>query len=232
MPNQDELSFYTRRIGESARAFEAYCAYRDLGAARSLAGVSQKLVKSRQILSRWSARWDWVSRCAAYDADLAAKEKAAKDYALEAESKKWAEREVAMRETFWQMSELLKKKAEQILQFPLQTVERKTSTETTDDGRTIINHITIIKPSNFAQRDAAIIAKVALDMAQGLYPSGAGRKPEPGAGEAGMTVGEDIEVIRRKRWIDAAPALLALMEAKQAKLKGGEDENSAEPKAS
>ena len=135
-----------------------------------------------------------------------------------------------MRESCWQMSELLKKKAEQILQFPLQTVERKTSTETTDDGRTIINHITIIKPINFAQRDAAIIAKVALEMAQGLYPSGSGRKQEPGAGERGMLV-EDMEVIKRKRWIEAAPAILALMEAKMAKAQDGHDRNAAEPNA-
>ena len=60
---------------------------------------------------------------------------------------------------------------------------------------------------------------------------GVGRAPESGAGEGGMTLGEDIEVIRRKRWIDAAPALLALMEKKRAKAQDGQDGNSAEPKA-
>ena len=81
MSDQDNLGVYARRTGESQKAFSAYVEYRDMGTERSIEGVSQKLAKSIPLLKRWSARWDWVARAAAYDADLAAKEKAAKQYA-------------------------------------------------------------------------------------------------------------------------------------------------------
>jgi hypothetical protein len=232
MLNLDELSVYTRRTGESARAFEAYQSYRDMGAQRSLAGVGQKLGKSKAILERWSSRWEWVRRCEVYDATLAAKDKAAKEQALKDEAQRWAERQIAAGEKDWQKSEQLDKKASEILMLPVTSVERK-QTEESKDGKTFITNITVIKGVNTTPRDAAIMAKIASDLRERwLNRMGVGRTPEPQAGGGGMTVGEDIEVIRRKRWIDAAPALLALMEAKQAKLKGGEDENSAEPKAS
>ena len=171
MPNQDDVCVYTRRIGESARAFEAYCAYRDLGAARSLAAVGQKLVKSRQILSRWSARWEWVMRVQAYDQGMAEKEKAAKEEALKEEAKKWAEREIAAGEKDWQKSEQLDKKASEILMLPVTTVERK-QTEESKDGKTFVTNITVIKGVNTSPRDAAIMAKIASDLREVAQPHG------------------------------------------------------------
>ena len=91
MSDQDILGVYSRRIGESQKAFAAYVEYRDMGAKRSTEGVSRKLSKVTTFLSRWSSRWGWVGRARAYDDDLAAKEKAAKDFALKAEAEKWAE---------------------------------------------------------------------------------------------------------------------------------------------
>ena len=221
MPNRDDFSVYARKPGESARAFEAYQTYRDMGAARSLAGVGQKCNKGVSILGRWSSRWSWVERAAAYDADLAAKEKAAKQYALEKESQKWAEREIAMRETYRQLSLQVVDKIKSILQFPLTQVERK-QTQTSEDGKTIINNYTIIKPINFTQRDAGIMLKAAFEVTKGVFPPGAGTTTEPQTGEGGMMV-EDIEIIKRKRWIEAAPAILALLEEKNAELQSGQD---------
>lgn len=60
---------WERRDGESAKAYEAFCVYRDLGTQRSIRSVCQKLDKSRQLLSTWSAKYEWVSRCAAWDAE-------------------------------------------------------------------------------------------------------------------------------------------------------------------
>ena len=231
MPNQDDVCVYTRRTGESARAFEAYQAYRDTGAARSLAGVSQRLGKSTAFLSRWSARWEWVMRVQAYDQGIAEKEKAAKEQALKGEAQRWAEREIAAGEKDWQKSELLDKKVNEILMLPVTTVERKQAEES-KDGKTFITNITVIKGVNTSPRDVAIMAKIASDLRERwLNRMGVGRKPEPGAGEGSMTLGEDIEVIRRKRWIDAAPALLAMMEKKRAKAQDRQDGNSAEPNA-
>lgn len=63
--------------GEGQKAFEAFCAYRDLGPTRSLARVAQELAKSRTIVARWSAEYAWVERAAAWDdyADRQARER-------------------------------------------------------------------------------------------------------------------------------------------------------------
>ncbi len=53
--------------GESARAFEAFSHYRDLGASRSTAKVGQELGKAASLMDRWSADWSWVRRAAAWD---------------------------------------------------------------------------------------------------------------------------------------------------------------------
>ena len=225
MSDQDILGVYSRRIGESQKAFAAYCEYRDMGAERSIEAVHRKFGKSSRLLARWSSYWSWVERAAGYDADLAEKERAAKQYALEKESQKWAEREIAMRETYWQLSLQMVDKIKSILQFPLTQVERK-QTQTSEDGKTIINNYTTIKPINFSQRDAGIIAKVAFEMSKGVFPPGAGTTPEPQSGEGGMMV-EDIEIIKRKRWIEAAPAILALLEEKSAELQSGQDGTEA-----
>jgi hypothetical protein len=56
-----------RMPGESARAFEAFRHYRDLGASRSTAKVAQELGKAKTLIDRWSADWSWVRRAAAWD---------------------------------------------------------------------------------------------------------------------------------------------------------------------
>lgn len=58
---------WERRAEESAKAFEAFVAYRELGATRSLAAVGHRLGKSTALMERWSAQYDWVDRCHAFD---------------------------------------------------------------------------------------------------------------------------------------------------------------------
>lgn len=58
---------WERITGESAPAFQAFAAYRDMGADRSLAKVAQQLGKSTTLVERWSARDFWVNRVAAWD---------------------------------------------------------------------------------------------------------------------------------------------------------------------
>lgn len=67
---------WERQKGESAKAFEAFVVYRDMGASRTVSAVSEKLSKSRQLMTRWKSAWNWDERARAYDNDLEKQAKA------------------------------------------------------------------------------------------------------------------------------------------------------------
>lgn len=79
---------WERQKGESAKAFEAFRVYLDMGGTRSVSRVAQELTKSGSLLRRWSVRWSWQDRLAAWDSELSRR-------ALDAESE--ARREMAQR---------------------------------------------------------------------------------------------------------------------------------------
>lgn len=72
---------WERQKGESEQAYEAFAAYRDMGADRTIAAVVERLEKSRSLLDRWKDRWDWKERVRQYDNALEkeARAKAVKD---------------------------------------------------------------------------------------------------------------------------------------------------------
>lgn len=77
MSNKDKNALWERQPGESAKAYEAFASYRDLGSERSITKVVQELNKSRALIGRWSKDWDWVERARAWDNELARQAKAA-----------------------------------------------------------------------------------------------------------------------------------------------------------
>ena len=60
---------WERQKGESAKAYEAFSEYRDMGASRSLSKVAEKLQKSGTLIGRWSGNYEGVKRAAAWDAE-------------------------------------------------------------------------------------------------------------------------------------------------------------------
>lgn len=58
---------WERQQGETSRAYEAFCEYRDMGAGRSHAKLGQKLGKNTRTIADWSAKYEWVKRVAAWD---------------------------------------------------------------------------------------------------------------------------------------------------------------------
>lgn len=65
--SKDKEEIWERQPGESVQAFEAFRIYRDLGLKRSNHEVCKQLSKSRQLISRWKAAWNWDERVRAYD---------------------------------------------------------------------------------------------------------------------------------------------------------------------
>lgn len=65
-----ETKPWLRQRGETHKAYEAFKIYCELGSGRSQRLVAERLGKSEQICSRWSARWSWVERSRQYDNEL------------------------------------------------------------------------------------------------------------------------------------------------------------------
>lgn len=70
MPKRSDTKPWERQEGESVKAYKAFQCYLNLGETRSQRLVSEQLSKSRQLISRWSANYQWVERVAAYENDL------------------------------------------------------------------------------------------------------------------------------------------------------------------
>ena len=75
-PEPEAALPWERQKGETPQAFEAFSIYRDMGSSRSTAKVGRKLGKSKNLMDRWSSRWEWVERARAYDNDLERQERA------------------------------------------------------------------------------------------------------------------------------------------------------------
>ena len=90
---------------EGARAFEAFSVYLNLGPGRSLAAVAQKLAKSKQLLKRWSAKFDWPGRVQAQAAYLATVEREATEALARGKSAEWLKRQQEVREQEWELHE-------------------------------------------------------------------------------------------------------------------------------
>jgi len=58
---------YQKLTTETAKAYEAFSIYRDMGVRRSLEKVAQSLSKSGSIIRGWSVRHDWVNRVHEFD---------------------------------------------------------------------------------------------------------------------------------------------------------------------
>jgi len=91
MPNKREQP-WERQKGESARAFEAFLVYLQMGPERSIRAVAQKCTKSVSLIRRWSSDNNWVERCRAWDNYL---QREAKKAAV-AEIRKMNQRHISM----------------------------------------------------------------------------------------------------------------------------------------
>ena len=121
--------------GESAEAYEAAKLYFEMAANRSQEAVGQKLAKSRQLLSRWSAKWNWAERARAYDAWIVEQEELAQQAARVEKAQRWIERDEQLREDFYEVGrEIVAKARRMIAEFPERDVQRSEE----KDGKVIL----------------------------------------------------------------------------------------------
>ena len=58
---------WERQENESAKAYESFSIYRDMGVERSLAKVGQQVGKSKKMMEKWSKAHNWVARAEQWD---------------------------------------------------------------------------------------------------------------------------------------------------------------------
>ena len=115
------MELWARRPRESARAYGAFVAYRDMGPSRSIDSAFAESRKSPGGVPR-SGRWatwarenEWVARSQAYDdhIDLLRRQELAK--AVKEQAKRMAERTVVTREEEWEVGDELTRKGRDLL---------------------------------------------------------------------------------------------------------------------
>lgn len=58
---------WERQPGETSKAYEAFCVYRDMGLSRSVVKVGKDLGKAARTVEDWSRKYNWVQRTEAWD---------------------------------------------------------------------------------------------------------------------------------------------------------------------
>jgi hypothetical protein len=103
----DPVRPWERQPGESTEAFTAAWKYFQLRADRSLRDVACSVQKDPSLLGRWSGKWRWVERAAAYDQHMTRVEQEAREKECAAQATRWEQRRDALRERAWGTAETL-----------------------------------------------------------------------------------------------------------------------------
>ena len=148
---------WQRTAEETAKAYAAFCLYRDLGSGRSLRaayaaakGCQKGVKRVSGYWQRWARDHQWKSRAEAYDAHLDAVKR-------KAEAQRWRERGEALVEEQFQLAQAMLEKVRRMLAFPL---ARETVEQTDEQGNPV--DVTV-EPANWNFNSAARLAKVAVE---------------------------------------------------------------------
>jgi hypothetical protein len=93
---------FEQQAKESDKAFAAFSLYLSQGLERSLARTAAKLGRSKVLMEKWSRRWTWAERVAAYSAHMALVEREAAEAMTREKGVDWARRYQELREAEWQ----------------------------------------------------------------------------------------------------------------------------------
>lgn len=72
---------WEKKQGESSKAYETFCMYRDLGIGRQYTKTAEALKKNVSLINRWARRYEWKKRADAWDKSVMeeARERAIKE---------------------------------------------------------------------------------------------------------------------------------------------------------
>jgi hypothetical protein len=198
---KDPTQLWQRRRRESARAYAAFCKYRDLGAEiRSIdrayrVGRDQTTERAPRRWFHWSQAFDWAKRVKAWDEHLAAVNQAEKEQAAKREAQEWAERRRQLRERKWRMSGTFLDRAESVLRLPL--------VRTRMDGGT-----TIVEPVGVRLADSARLGEIAARLGDEAI---ADARLE--AAQTGATAPRIVNCVFRPPWLGQSETETAPPEA-------------------
>jgi hypothetical protein len=179
------MRLYDRETDESAKAFEAWTVYRDLGVERSLQKASEMYYGHGANVGqfeRWSKRYGWVERVRAFDVEREMIRRSAIEDHLKAQAEDHAAREARIQERILEIREQAAEQSLKILQYPLteQYILRED-----EEG----NKVTyVLRPSRWSKATAVQLAHLASNL-----HTGAGSPIEDEEGEydlSALTEGE------------------------------------------
>ena len=157
------MRLYDRETDESAKAFEGWTIYRDLGAERSLQKASEMYYGHGGNVGqfeRWSRRYGWVARARAFDDEREMIRRSAIEDHLKTQAEDHAAREARIQERMLEIREQAAEQSLMMLQYPLteQYIVRED-----EEG----NKITyVLRPSRWSKATAVQLARLAASNAQ------------------------------------------------------------------
>ena len=98
---------FPRRPGETPRAFSAFTTYFQLGHARSLHAVADKLGENLGTVKNWSSKYDWSERLQAYHSGLLLEQAQEQALLQRQQIADWNRRLDQFREQEWEASQKL-----------------------------------------------------------------------------------------------------------------------------
>jgi hypothetical protein len=87
---------------ESDKAFAAFSLYLSMGAERSLAKTAAKLGRSKVMMEKWSSKFEWPARVAAYNTHMALVGREAAEALVREKGVDWAKRYQELRQQEWE----------------------------------------------------------------------------------------------------------------------------------
>lgn len=151
---------WERQPGESERAYSAFKVWLEMEpASREFVQAyrhfssNPSAKQASGLFNSWVGQWNWQARALEYDRWVFRQQKEAELAATIAERAKWAKRRAEVADEEWDLSLSLRKKAREMLNFPLAT-QTVTNERQGEDGRTVLQEITI-EPTGWRMRDVA-----------------------------------------------------------------------------